>query len=557
MMSATRIIRAWAAFAVMLSLFVHMEGFSSTPCNPVQVDQFTMTFMAPFVRNVPAITGEMYYFTVSGTMNFYSGTPCGQWDAYYRYNSGPPQYSPVIGTNFTSTPCPPDYNPAHFYTSCVFTATSNQLTFTYGDSFYGDNCGSMLITVFRNGTSPSVFLGKDTSICQGASLLLDAGNPGDTYLWSTAATTRTILVNGSGTYAVTVTNNAGCTGTDSITVTGFLMPVPSISGDSNMCVSSGYYHYVTDPGMNSYQWTVSAGATMIWGNGTPELIVTWDSPGLQLVTVNYFNANGCTVATPSQLNVMVDPLPAAAGLVTGRRSVCAGSMGVNYSVPPVAGSATYVWSLPPGVEITGGAGTNSIIVDFSDMAQSGSVTVYGNNLCGNGEPAVPVPVIVNPIPPVPEIIQSGEWLVSSALSGNQWYRDGMAIMGAVNDSLKPAVTGNYSVKVTLIECESLMSAVYSCIATGTPSFSGPEVTLFPAPNDGRFVISLDGILQGSFTVYVINGSGAEIYTKTINLFNRTYLWTMDLRGASPGLYTVVVDGAGKRWVKRVPLTQSH
>ena len=56
---------------------------------------------------------------------------------------------------------------------------------------------------------PDVHLGNDTVIIQGQTLLLDAGNPGLDYLWSTGDTTQTIEVNTAGTYDVTVSGNCG------------------------------------------------------------------------------------------------------------------------------------------------------------------------------------------------------------------------------------------------------------------------------------------------------------------------------------------------------------
>lgn len=56
---------------------------------------------------------------------------------------------------------------------------------------------------------PVVNLGSDTSIFIGQSLLLDAGNPGSYYLWSTGEITQTISVTETGNYEVTVTNPCG------------------------------------------------------------------------------------------------------------------------------------------------------------------------------------------------------------------------------------------------------------------------------------------------------------------------------------------------------------
>ncbi|MBW6459738.1 MAG: hypothetical protein K0B08_04115 [Bacteroidales bacterium] len=64
---------------------------------------------------------------------------------------------------------------------------------------------------------PEVFLGNDTIILQGQTLLLDAGNPGSEYLWSTGSTTQTIMVSVAGIYWVNITNICG-TGYDEIEV---------------------------------------------------------------------------------------------------------------------------------------------------------------------------------------------------------------------------------------------------------------------------------------------------------------------------------------------------
>ncbi len=56
---------------------------------------------------------------------------------------------------------------------------------------------------------PEVFLGNDTTIQQGQTLILDAGNPGSDYLWSTGETTQTLPVSVTGTYSVNVSNFCG------------------------------------------------------------------------------------------------------------------------------------------------------------------------------------------------------------------------------------------------------------------------------------------------------------------------------------------------------------
>ncbi len=65
---------------------------------------------------------------------------------------------------------------------------------------------------------PVVNLGADTTICNDASIELNAGNDGANYAWSIADSTQTIVVSDSGSYSVVVTDVNGCAGSDEIII---------------------------------------------------------------------------------------------------------------------------------------------------------------------------------------------------------------------------------------------------------------------------------------------------------------------------------------------------
>jgi hypothetical protein len=65
---------------------------------------------------------------------------------------------------------------------------------------------------------PVVNLGADTTICNDASIELNAGNDGAVYAWSTADSAQTIVVSDSGSYSVVVTDANGCVGSDEIVI---------------------------------------------------------------------------------------------------------------------------------------------------------------------------------------------------------------------------------------------------------------------------------------------------------------------------------------------------
>jgi len=229
------------------------------------------------------------------------------------------------------------------------------------------------------------------SVSAGGTINTGAGTSSISVTWNTA---------GAKTVSVNYNNAAGCAAATPTVynVTVNAAPVPTITGMSSLCVNSGYYNYTTESGFTNYVWTVSSGGTITWGAGSNQIQVTWSTSGAKTVTVNYTNANGCNAATATSFPVTVNPLPGAAGTITGTAAVCGGASGVAYSIPVVANAVTYVWNLPAGATIATGYNTNSITVNFAANASSGAITAQGNNLCGNGTPSAPFNITVTALP---------------------------------------------------------------------------------------------------------------------------------------------------------------
>ncbi len=233
--------------------------------------------------------------------------------------------------------------------------------------------------------------GYTWTISAGGTITAGAGTSAITVTWNSV---------GAQTVSVNYTNGSGCTGAAptvyNVTVNG--LAAPTITGSNNLCVNSGYYNYTTEAGMVGYTWTVSAGGTITWGAGTNQIQVVWNTAGAQSVSVIYSNASGCTPVAPTVLAVTVNPMPGAAGNITGTAAVCGGAQGVAYSVAPVPNAANYVWNLPAGATIATGFNSNNITVNFAANASSGNITAQGNNLCGNGAPSPPFAVTVTALP---------------------------------------------------------------------------------------------------------------------------------------------------------------
>jgi len=254
-----------------------------------------------------------------------------------------------------------------------------------------------------------------SSLCQGTTGVVYTTQAGMTsYVWTvsaggiitaggtTASNTVTVNWTGSGPQSVGVnyTNANGCTAATpvSFNVTVNPVPNPTIGSNNTPCVGSTGNMYYTEGGMTGYTWTVSAGGAIASGQGTSAINVTWAGVGAQWVSVNYTNASLCTAPAATIYNLFVNPLPNAAGAITGTAVVCAGTNGVAYSCPDILNATTYTWTLPAGATIATGAGTKSIMVNFSPAAVSGNITVAGTNSCGNGTVSAPFGVAVNPLP---------------------------------------------------------------------------------------------------------------------------------------------------------------
>jgi len=295
-------------------------------------------------------------------------------------------------------------------------------------------------------------------------------------------------------------------------------------------VNSGYYNYATQPGFSGYAWTISSGGSITSVQGTNQVQVTWNIDGAQWIRVSHDSTGSQCPATATR-QVTVRSLPGPAVTISGPPTVCAGDNGIIYSTPPISGSTVYVWSVPPGVMITSGAGTDSITVDFTTSAASGIITVLGNNICGNGD-AASLPVVINPVPSSPSISFINDTLVSSAPLGNQWYLNGAPIPGATQQIIPAPLSGEYWCSVTLNNCSSDTSNHILVLPEGiTGNGSTGNFLVYPNPATEKITVETPETL--SFSQYsVMNVNGQQLITREITQ-PKTQL---DISNLSAGVY---------------------
>ena len=339
------------------------------------------------------------------------------------------------------------------------------------------------------------------------------------------------------------------------------LPVPAINGPAIVCQNTGDHVYTTDLSMTNYLWSVSPGGTITAGAGTNSITVSWNIPGVQTVSVDYMNANGCTAATPTIYNVIVNPFTIP--VISGPAEVCVGSSGHVYSAQ--AGMTGYSWTVSAGGTITAGAGTNSITVSWATSGAK-SVNLTFINPFGCTSPQTSYPVIVDPLP-VPSLNGPGSVCVNAVntytteagMNNYVWTitgSGGSITSGAGTNTVTViwtnTVVGSRSLSVTYVTptgCIPVSATLLSIsiLTSPLPSITGPTTacmgnTLTYQTQSGQtnyiWTVSAGGVINSGLGTNLIqivwNTSGTK--TVTVNYTN-----SGGCSAATPSSITTVVN----------------
>lgn len=173
---------------------------------------------------------------------------------------------------------------------------TNQFGCTAGDSSIVSQGGTIVNNL------------NNVAFCAGGNATLDAGNPGNTFLWSTGATTQTINVSAAGAYSVTITDPNGCSGTLSTTVNVNPVPVAEFT-PNDVCINEPMqFMDVSTIGSGSISsWSWSFGDGNVSQQQNPSHL--YPSSGAFSVTLVVTSNNGCVDSITKSFNVF--PLPQA------------------------------------------------------------------------------------------------------------------------------------------------------------------------------------------------------------------------------------------------------
>ncbi|TAH22194.1 MAG: PKD domain-containing protein [Cytophagales bacterium] len=313
---------------------------------------------------------------------------------------------------------------------------------------------------------------KDTVVCQGKVIRLDAGNAGAIYLWSNGATTQTIDVKNANTYSVVVTKD-GCSITGSSKIS-FANSTPVDAGQ-NLILCEGKTGQLSASGGTSYSWSPATGLSS----------TTIPNPTVKAskTTVYYVSINTGGICGIIRDSVLVSVVPAPTLDLSDTTVFCGTTNGALIANNLAGGigqdGVTYRWNT--------GATT-----PFLNVSTAGkySVTATTREGCISSDTTVVqfVQAIKANVTSNTTICEGGQLQLRA--SGGQIYRwqpaTGLSDPAIANPIAKPTVTTTYTVTVA---AQGGGMGGMPC----TPATATVTITVVPKPtlNLGKEITSCD------------------------------------------------------------------
>jgi len=378
----------------------------------------------------------------------------------------------------------------------------SSITYTYDA---GGNRSSLLST---NPCSefpvPEISTSAALNICPSDSLTLTA-SVGDSYMWSTGDTTKSIIIKIAGEYAVTVTAGSCSTTSDTVTVT---VTEPT-SSTLVVQICSGDLHTLPDGSMVSISGSYPV--TLASSNGC-DSVVTTNLTVLEILT-SLIDAEICSNAEYTLPDGNTISASGSYPITLISSNGCDSIVTINLTVLEILTSSV-------SAEIC--AGSSYTLSDGSIVSVSGTypVTLISSNGCDS---VVTTNLTVWPLPEKPQVERDGNNLISSYTTGNQWFYNGILVANAINQEMSLLGSGIYTVQYTDPKGCISMSDDFEVVSVSI--WENPadmeDFRVYPNPNEGFFIIEIEFVKGDDGILEFVNSIGQIIETHQLkNLYGK-------------------------------------
>lgn len=315
--------------------------------------------------------------TISGTLSFCGGASttleAGLGYGSYLWSTGETNHSIAVTTVQTFNVVVTDNHGCSGSASA--TTTSQNSTPATPGPISGPSSGLCVGNYVYSIASVTNASYYDWTVPNGISIVSGQGTTSVTINVSNTFTTGTLIVAASNS----------CGQSPSLSPRTFaIQAVPATPGaisgpSSGVCgATSRTYSINSVASVNSYTWSVPAGATITSGQGTTSVVVSFAAG---YVAGNICVKSNSACGSSSNSCLVVAGIPPTPGAISGIVSVCSKQKNVSYSVQPVPGATSYTWTVPALASVISGQGTSSIVVNYG--SKSGNITVKANSSCGS------------------------------------------------------------------------------------------------------------------------------------------------------------------------------
>jgi gliding motility-associated-like protein len=384
--------------------------------------------------------------------------------------------------------------------------------------------GTDTVTIV-NATSNANIIVQSTNVsCSGgnngaATANANGGQPPYTWLWSTGATTQSVIGLVPGTYTVTVTTANGCTSSAVVNITQPSPLVLSSTQHDALCFGAANGSATASPAGGTPPYTY------LWNNNQVAATATGLAAGNYFCTVK--DANNCTAVINVQIG---QPAPLQLSITSTTNVMCNGGSNGSATVLSTGGTApyTYQWNTTPAqtsATATGLSAGNYVLL-VTDV--NGCTTTIVSAI------AQPAPVVANLSASAVLCYGGSTGSATAAVSGGnspytyQWSTSPVQF----TPSATGLSAGTYSVIVTDVNgCSTVASISVSQPAPLTASMTniinvscngGSNGSAVAAPAGGtapytyswtttpaQLTQNATGLPAGNYTVYIIDDNGCS------------------------------------------------
>ncbi|NVO20895.1 MAG: hypothetical protein HXX13_14440 [Bacteroidetes bacterium] len=454
-------------------------------------------------------------------------------------------------------------------TSITITATTTTTYYARWESSCGiTSCASLLVTVNPLPVAPTSATVDRQNFCEddaGNITLTANGGSGNTCKWYIGSCGGTLVGTGTSlvipspivttTYFARWENGCGNSSCASITDTVLTLPIAptSITASANpICAAASLILTAVGgnggTGLNpTVRWYTGSCGTTLVGTGTS---ITISAPASN--TTYYARwESGCGSSSCASILININPLPVAPTWSSAPLNVCAPQNGVVYTINPVGGATSYIWSYSnTNAVINPPTTSTTATLDFSSVAAVtlGTLTVQAVNGCGTGAS------LTRSIRAWPQAIVSAG--PAQIICGGQTVLLAGTMGGSATSITWSGGTGSFAPNANTLNAVYTPSAaeisagfVTLTITTNVPSGTCPAasdnitITILPAPSP---------VIAGPNSVCA--GSTGNIYSTTAGKSN--YAWSISAGGSITSGGTSTDNTATVTWSSAGPRTIS-